>query len=132
MSKLIRNSNQAKQGIDFYGLQNGPMHPSDIDAVLEFDNKAIIFIELKKINNDIPTGQRLLLERLTDSWHTKKAITIKATHSFKNDNNDVPLHLCQVEKFYYDGKWTYFSENLKVFLNKLGLKWKITKLKFDE
>ena len=47
MSRLIRDSNKAKQGIDFYGLENGPMHPSDIDAVLEYDNNAVIFIELK-------------------------------------------------------------------------------------
>ena len=131
MSRLIRNSIQAKQGIDFYGLQNGLMHPSDIDAVLEFDNEAIIFIELKKLNNHIPTGQRLLLERLTDSWHTKKAITLKAIHNFAGDD-DIPLHICRVEKFYHKGKWTDFNENLKVFLNKLGKKWKINKLKFDD
>ena len=97
MSRLIRDSNKAKQGIDFYGLENGPMHPSDIDAVLEYDNKAVIFIELKKINNDIPLGQRLLLERLTDSWHTKKAITIKAVHNY-NFDDDVPLYKCDVER----------------------------------
>ena len=47
MSKLIRDSNRIKQTIDFSGLQNGKMHPSDIDAVLEYNNQAIIFIELK-------------------------------------------------------------------------------------
>ncbi len=129
MSRLIRDSNKAKQGIDFYGLENGPMHPSDIDAVLEYDNKAVIFIELKKINNDIPLGQRLLLERLTDSWHTKKAITIKAVHNY-NFDDDVPLYKCDVEKFYVGGKWINHRENLKIFLNKLGIKWKIGKLYF--
>jgi hypothetical protein len=52
MSKLIRDSNRIKQTIDFSGLQNGKMHPSDIDAVLEYNNQAIIFIELKKIGNE--------------------------------------------------------------------------------
>ena len=129
MSKLIRDSNKAKQGIDFYGLENGPMHPSDIDAVLEYDNKAIIFIELKKINNVIPLGQKLLLERLTNSWHTKKAITIKAVHNYNLDD-DVPLYKCDVEKFYVNGEWVSHKENLKVFLKKLGIKWKIKKLYF--
>ena len=34
---LIRRPNQIKQGIDFTGVQNGPIHPTDIDAVLELD-----------------------------------------------------------------------------------------------
>ena len=129
MSKLIRDSNRIKQVIDFSGLQNGKMHPSDIDAVLEYNNQAIIFIELKKIGNEIPTGQRLLLERLTDSWHTQQAITIKVVHNFIN-YDDIPMHLCRVEKVYYDKKWIDHNDNLKDFLNKLGNKWKIDKLKF--
>ena len=47
------------------------MHPSDIDAVLEFDNEILILIEVKYKFKKIPTGQRLLLERLCNSWHTK-------------------------------------------------------------
>jgi hypothetical protein len=41
MKSLIRNSNQAKQGLDFTGVENGKIHPSDIDAVLEFNNEAL-------------------------------------------------------------------------------------------
>ena len=33
---LIRNSNQAKQGVDFEGVEWGKIHPTDIDFVLEF------------------------------------------------------------------------------------------------
>ena len=62
---LIRNRNKVKQVIDFTGVQNGNMHPSDIDAVLEFDNEVLILIEVKYKFNSIPTGQRLLLERLS-------------------------------------------------------------------
>ena len=63
---LIRNANQVKQAIDFTGIKNGKIHPSDIDAAFEFDNEALILIEVKRIGNDIPTGQRLLLERICD------------------------------------------------------------------
>ena len=63
---LIRNSSQVKQAIDFSGVQNGKIHPSDIDAVFEFDYQALILMEVKRIGNDIPTGQRLLLERICD------------------------------------------------------------------
>jgi hypothetical protein len=100
---LIRNSKQVKQAIDFSGIQNGKIHPSDIDAVLEFDNQVLILIEVKRIGNDIPTGQRLLLERLCDSWHTDKSIVLKVVHNFTDDNSDIPLRLCRVEKSYYKG-----------------------------
>ena len=72
MKSLIRNSNQAKQGIDFTGIQNGKIHPTDIDAVLEFDNKTLILIEVKKSNNYLPTGQKLVLERICDNWTNKE------------------------------------------------------------
>ena len=61
---LIRRPNQIKQGIDFTGVQNGPIHPTDIDAVLEFDNEALILIEIKRVDNNMPTGQKLVLERI--------------------------------------------------------------------
>ena len=86
---LIRNSKQVKQSIDFTGLENGKIHPSDIDAVLEFDNEVLIIIEVKKQGNIIPIGQRLLLERLCDNWRTNKSIVLKVTHNFKNDNLDI-------------------------------------------
>ena len=57
---LIRNRKRVKQVIDFTGIQNGKLHPSDIDAVLEFDNEVLILIEVKYKFNKIPMGQRLL------------------------------------------------------------------------
>ena len=54
---LIRNSKQVKQVIDFTGIQNGKIHPSDIDAVLEFNNDALILIEVNRKGNRIHTGQ---------------------------------------------------------------------------
>ena len=79
MKSLIRNSNQVKQGLDFTGVENGKIHPSDIDAVLEFDNEALILMEVKREGSKLPTGQRLLLERVADSWHTKKSIVLFKT-----------------------------------------------------
>jgi|TARA_R110000744_G_scaffold56031_2_gene118217 hypothetical protein len=131
MKSLIRNSNQTKQGIDFTGIENGKIHPTDIDAVLEFDNEALILIEAKKINNDLPTGQRLVLERICNSWHTPKSIVLFVTHNFKNDTKDIPLMQCNVEKFYCNNKWQPIENkpNLKNVLNKLGERWNIKKLK---
>ena len=44
---LIRNSNQAKQGVDFEGVEWGKIHPTDIDFVLEFKNEVLILGEVK-------------------------------------------------------------------------------------
>ena len=47
---LIRNANKVIQAIDFTGVQNGSIHPSDIDAVFEFDNELLILMEVKYLN----------------------------------------------------------------------------------
>lgn len=128
---LIRNRKLIKQVIDFTGLQNGKMHPSDIDAVLEYDNEALILMEVKRKGLRIPTGQRLLLERLNDSWHNQeKAIVLKVVHQFNDEDSNIPLDKCNVEMCYYKGVWNKKDGNLKDVLNKLGESWKIKKLKF--
>jgi|TARA_R110000787_G_scaffold179248_2_gene290974 hypothetical protein len=130
MKSLIRNSNQTKQGLDFTGIENGKIHPSDIDAVLEFNNEALILIEVKRVNNNIPTGQRLLLERICNSWHTEKSVVLFVTHDFKQDEKDIPLNECKVELCFYKNKWIKVNKtDLKIVLNKLGENWNINKLK---
>ena len=127
---LIRNVDHIKQPIDFTGLQNGKLHPSDIDAVLEFNNEAIIFMELKDVKSSgIPTGQRLLLERLVDSWHTSKAIAMHIVHN-QLGSDPIHLHLCDVMSYYMDGEWYNTHKNVKDALNSLGNYWNIQKLKF--
>ena len=127
---LIRNSKQVKQAIDFSGIQNGKIHPSDIDAVLEFNNEVLILIEVKRIGSDIPTGQRLLLERLCDSWHTDKSIVLKVVHNFTDDDSDIPLRLCRVEQSYYKGVWIAKDSGLKEALVLIGKTWSVNKLIF--
>tara|TARA_R110000744_G_scaffold316051_2_gene422754 strand:+ start:32 stop:427 length:396 start_codon:yes stop_codon:yes gene_type:complete len=128
---LIRNNNQLKQGIDFTGVQNGNIHPTDIDAVLEFDNEALILIEAKRENNEIPTGQRLVLERICDSWHTEKSIALFVTHKTSDTEKLIDLHRCKVYKYYYNNKWHTNKGNTDFnnMLNKLGDYWGIKKLK---
>lgn len=127
---LIRNSNQTKQGLDFTGVENGRIHPTDIDAVLEFDNEVLILIEVKRIHNDIPTGQRLVLERICDSWRTNRSLVLFVTHNFKNEKIDIPLSKCKVEKIYYKGEWKPMEEDNSFIdtLNRIGKKWDIKKL----
>lgn len=128
---LIRNLNYIKQGIDFTGLQNGTMHPTDIDAVLEFNNEVLILMEVKYKNAEIPTGQRLVLERICNSWHTKKSVVLKVEHDFNVENEAIPLDSCKVTKIYYNSKWHNKNINLVDQLNNLGKHFNCNKLQFN-
>ena len=83
----IRNRDFASTLRDFSGLKWGRITPTDIDAFLDFKNKAFVFIESKH-KNGIPAffneekrnGQKLALERLVDSVSVP-AILIVAEHS---------------------------------------------------
>ena len=126
---LIRNSSQVVQAIDFSGVKNGKIHPSDIDAVLEFDNEVLILIEVKREGNKIPTGQKLLLERLCDNWKTGKSVVLYVTHNFNDVNKDIPLKECKVKSIYYNKNWYDIeAKPLINILNQLGTRWDIKKL----
>lgn len=131
---LIRNSNQVRQTIDFSGVQNKNMHPSDIDAVLEFDDQVLILMEIKYKGTPIPTGQKLMLQRIVDSWHigVKKGIVLKIEHSFMVSNKDIPLSKCFVTAFYYNGAWKELKKPQKFvpYLNQLGKLFNSDKCKF--
>lgn len=133
MNSLIRNSKEVRKTIDFTGVQNGLMHPSDIDAVLEFDNDILILMEVKKQGIEIPVGQKLLLERISQSWHTPRSVVLKVEYlNIFKDDEDVPLDQCYVTEFYFNKKWrdTKKPVNLVMALNVLGKKWKNEKCKF--
>ena len=128
---LIRNSNKTKQGLDFTGVQNGKIHPSDIDAVLEFDNEVLVLIESKYKGTKIPTGQRILLERICNSWHTNKACVLKVEHDFDRDDIDVPIDRCKITGVYHNGSWTNKNNiDFVSYLNRLGDYWNCQKCKF--
>lgn len=124
---LIRNSKQTTQAIDFEGIKKGKIHPSDIDAVLEFDNRALILIEVKRKGNDLPLGQRMLLERIVDKWEV--GIVLKVEHECYNTDIDIPLKDCIVTNVYYKGKWNTYNDYLKDTLNRIGKTFSINKLK---
>jgi hypothetical protein len=129
---LIRNRKKVRQVIDFTGVQNGRMHPSDIDAVLEFNNDVLILMEVKYRRQPIPTGQRLLLERIVDSWHTDRSCALKVEHDFTDDDENIPLHTCLVTGFYNCRHWVYYKDPVLLvdYLNELGEKWDCKKCKF--
>jgi len=130
---LIRDPREVVKAIDFTGVQNGNIHPTDIDCVLEFDNDILILIETKKMGNAIPTGQRLLLERLIDSWHTEHGIAMRVDYTDELIGaTSIPLHRCVVGAYYVHGKWhePRITKKLVEFINLIGEKWQNEKCRF--
>tara|TARA_B110000977_G_scaffold98368_1_gene129399 strand:+ start:500 stop:895 length:396 start_codon:yes stop_codon:yes gene_type:complete len=128
---LIRNSKQVKQSIDFTGIQSGKIHPTDIDVVLEFDNEVLILMEVKRTGNEIPLGQKLVLQRIANSWHTEKVVVLYVTHNFKNDDKDIPLKDCNVESIYIKSEWKNAKQKITLedTLKGFSKKWNIKKFK---
>ena len=54
---MIKHEKRIKQILDFRGVGDSKIHPSDIDAVLEFDNQFLILFEVKLKGVDVPFGQ---------------------------------------------------------------------------
>jgi hypothetical protein len=128
---LIRNSKQVKQSIDFTGIQSGNIHPTDIDVVLEFNNEVLILMEVKRTGNEIPLGQKLVLQRIANSWHTEKVVVLYVTHNFKNDDKDIPLKDCNVESIYIKSEWKNAKQKITLedTLRGFSKKWNIKKFK---
>ena len=123
---------QVNQAIDFTGVQSGKIHPSDVDFVLEFDNKILILGEVKRRYNRIPKGQEFLLTRITDKWG-EGGLVLKVEHEHSDENTDIPLKNCFVTRRYIKGQWKnyeYGKEPLILFLNKIGIYYENKKCKF--
>jgi len=78
----IYNYDRARQQIDFSGVKiNQKITPTDFDAVIEYKDKAYIFIEYKYRDTTMPTGQRIAFERLVDDLNQlKPSVLILASH----------------------------------------------------
>lgn len=135
MKSVVKNSNLIAQVVDFTALKNYKIRPSDIDAVLEFDNEVLILMEFKRRGVKIPSGQKLLLERICDSWHTKKSIVLKVEHYFYDETKNIPIEKTAVTGYYMNGSWVHYDgfengRNVIDVINKLGMLWNCTKCKF--
>jgi len=112
---VIRNREYANQVKDYSGLRYGNITPTDLDGMIDFQNLAFVFIELKFANAELPYGQRLALERLTDDIEStgKAAITIVAEHNTSRDK-DIDVAHCKVVEARIQGEWKSFPDNFNV------------------
>lgn len=127
MDNLIRNIGQVKQAINFSGLEYAAIHPSDIDAVIEIDDRYIILMEVKRQGNTIPVGQRLLLERIADKFEYGWVLYIE--HHNYNSDEAIDLMNAVVAQVYFRKKWyDTKNESTKEYIRKLADRFHINKL----
>lgn len=113
MQKSLTNINYrgyAKQLLRFDGLElSRNASPMDIDGVIEWDDKKIVLIEIKKKGVKVPYGERMTLQRMiNDFWRAgKQAVAIVADHRVFNPAEDVIVADCIVREVYTSRERTW-------------------------
>jgi len=101
----INYPDRARQINDFSNMvYDGGITPTDIDGLIEYDDKCFIFFELKLDDAPLPGGQKKALVRLIDDL-SKPSILIVAWHNVEDPSIDIDVSLAVVSCYYYCGKW---------------------------
>lgn len=99
---VIQNVARAQQVNDFRNLVYGKITPTDLDGLIEYHNKAYVFVEIKYKNKDVPFGQRLAIERLVnDLSGKKKCLAMICEHDTRDTNEHVDVASCKVRQIYF-------------------------------
>lgn len=96
-----------RQLIDYSGINDGGMYPSDIDGCIEYHGRAYIFFEYKYQDSPIPGGQKLMYQRLADDLTTagKLACVMLCSHDVRDEKKDIDGAGAFVSAVYFRGKW---------------------------
>ena len=127
----FNNIQRASQVISFDGLEKGNCSFTDLDGVCEINNEYLIITDAKVEGNELPIGQRILMERFCDkNW--VGAIAFVVEHDTTVDKI-VRLTDCLVrEARIRNGKWERYSQlkrkPLGMWLSELESRWNTGKL----
>lgn len=118
----LRSPANAYQPLDLHGLRwyttsGAEERPGNLDACLDFRGRGLILIEVKHLSTGVaelepedflPTGQRLLYERVTDACAAgglgEHAMTLVASHEYPPEVA-VPVHELPVQWVRINGVW---------------------------
>lgn len=130
MKRPILYEKRFKQPIIFDGLQDGLVSPTDIDFCFEVGNKFLLIGDCKKDDAPFPLGQRLVIERIVDTWRATRKISLGviATHSTSPEQS-VVLANTVVTKVYYNGEWKDTFMVFDDFVKRIAERFDIDKLK---
>lgn len=111
---VIRNRQFASQLRLFEGLRWGNITPTDIDGFIDFGGNAYVFIETKYAGSDLPAGQRIALEHVTDLINATgtPCVALVAAHT---SDGDIRVAQCQVVEYRFRGKWNTPPQPMTVF-----------------
>ncbi len=104
---IINHRDRARQINDFSGLLFGSITPTNIDGLIEYQNKGYIIIETKYKDAPLPYGQRLALERLTDDLNKahKPTVCIVCVHREEQTDVDVDVAEAIVSEYRWKRRW---------------------------
>lgn len=87
----IQNRERARQIVDFSGLRYGNITPTDIDGLIEYHDKAVLFMEFKYKDAQVPHGQLLAIARLVTNCHLagKGAAAFICQHNVDDCEKDI-------------------------------------------
>lgn len=103
----IKNNECAHQTIRFDGIRYGTITPTDIDALIEYHDIAVIIYEFKYIGAPMKDGQRIAIERIIDDIQDsgKYAIAFLCEHFVKDPSEDVYAKDALVNMVYFEREW---------------------------
>ncbi len=116
---MICNSVYAGRVINFDGLTFKNASPTNMDAMLEYKDKGFVFIEAKRNNAPIPTGQRVAFERLVNALN-KPSVCFFTTWTLLDADEQICLAESRVVQYYYQGRThiTDMTVTLKEYLGR--------------
>ena len=99
----IKHVERMRQAFIFEDVSSDGIGMTDVDGLIEYKDRAYVFLEMKYREKDVPIGQKLALERLVkDSEKAGKlAIAIVAEHEVYDCNEPVFVKNCVVREVYY-------------------------------
>lgn len=103
---VILNRERKKQIISFENIRYGNITPTDLDGLIEYKNKAFIFMEFKLRDAKLPKGQRLALERMVDACEKsgKDSVAFVCEHEVDNPKQDIDASEAKVREMYWNGR----------------------------
>ena len=137
MTGLIKYPKRIKQLINYSGIQFDKIRPSDIDGVLEFDNRFLFLLEFKHIERKHKSfkdfnrdGQNIMLKRIIDSWQykdKKEGFVVYLYHKTK-PHEDIMAEKTCVHGYYHKRQYYKIKMPLLDFLFEMGCKHDIEKI----
>lgn len=102
---VIRSHKNMSQVIDFSNMRFGNIMPTDIDGLIEYRDMGFMLYEVKYDGAEMPFGQRLALERLTDALQMCRPTLLMLCSHLQAEGQDIDLSNTIVEEYRYKGGW---------------------------